>query len=125
MGINTAHNPVSSLNGIDGLVVWNLIVAVSLLLTITLWGAEFNIRLSKNLCISETLRHGDVEWTSDGRAALGFSFWLLLPAMFLHLLNAGILGYRQYRLYYSPQSKQMKNLEVRVKETTDGQEMIF
>jgi len=123
--INIAHNPISSIFGVDGLVIWNVGVVLSYLLVLILWGAEFTSRLSKNLCISETLRNGGIQWTSEDQASLGYSFWLLIPNMFLHIVNAGILGYRQYKRYYSTASKQSKNLQMKVQETAEGKDMLY
>jgi len=122
--INIAHNPISAIFGVDGLVVWNVSAAFCFLLAIILFGAEYNEKLAKNVCISETLRIKGLQW-SNNDIDLGYSFWLMLPNMFLHLGNAGVLGFRQYRRYYAPKSKQTKNLEMRVKETADGKDMLY
>ena len=67
--LNIAHNPVSSIMGIDGLVIWNFISGLMYFLVVVLWGAEFNIKLRTNLCISDTLRpennltsHSSIGW---------------------------------------------------------------
>ena len=56
--LNIVHTPVSSILGIDGLIVWNLTAGVLYLLVMIIWGAEYNIKLSTNLGISDSLRPG-------------------------------------------------------------------
>ncbi|XP_023340064.1 uncharacterized protein LOC111710232 [Eurytemora carolleeae] len=123
--LNTAHNPVSSILGIDGLVIWNIGSSVSYLLVLILWGALFSSRISENLCISETLRVNGLQWSSAGQSSLGYSYWLVFPTMILHMVNAGILGYRQYAMYYAPKSRNAKNLQMRVQESADGKDMLY
>ena len=43
--LNIAHNPVSSLMGVDGLVVWNLAAGLLYLLVVILWGAEYSLKM--------------------------------------------------------------------------------
>ena len=61
---------MSSLAGVDGLVIWNLVASICYLLTLCLWGAEYNLTLKPNLGISETLRpagllqsHSSLGWS--------------------------------------------------------------
>ena len=56
--LNIVHTPVSSLLGIDGLIVWNLTAGVLYLLVMMIWGAEYNMKLTTNLGISDSLRPG-------------------------------------------------------------------
>ena len=56
--LNIVHTPVSSLLGIDGLIVWNLSAGLLYLLVMMIWGAEYNMKLSTNLGISDSLRPG-------------------------------------------------------------------
>lgn len=56
--LNIAHNPVSSLMGVDGLVVWNLAAGLLYLLVVILWGAEYSLKMRTNLGLSDTLRPG-------------------------------------------------------------------
>ena len=56
--LNIVHTPVSSILGIDGLIVWNLTAGLMYLLVMMVWGAEYNIKLTSNLGISDSLRPG-------------------------------------------------------------------
>jgi len=115
---NITHNPVSSIAGIDGLVIWNVIAATSYLLVLILWGAEYNLKLRANLCISDTLRQGPITWTSSSR--IGWCCLLLICPMILHYGVGVMLGYRQYRRYYSSQQKQQKEQRLAVQDPTQG-----
>lgn len=116
--VNITHNPVSSIVGIDGLVIWNSAAAISYFLVMVLWGAEYNMKLKKNLCISDTLRPGPVPWTSS--SSIGWCCLLLICPMILHIGVAVMLGYRQYRRYYSSKSKQQKEQRLAVQDPTQG-----
>lgn len=116
--VNITHNPVSSIVGIDGLVLWNFIAAVSYFLVLVLWGAEYNIKLRKNLCISDTLRAGPIEWSSQ--SSIGWCSLLLICPMLLHMGVAGMLGYRQYKRYYSSKRMQQKEQRLAVQDPTQG-----
>ena len=57
--LNIVHTPVSSILGIDGLIVWNLVAGLLYLLVMIIWGAEYNLKLRHNVGISDSLRPGD------------------------------------------------------------------
>ena len=56
--LNIVHTPVSSILGIDGLIVWNLLAGLLYLLVMMIWGAEYNLKLVGNVGISDSLRPG-------------------------------------------------------------------
>jgi len=115
--INIANNPVSAIVGIDGLVAWNMIAGVMYFLVLVLWGAEYNIKIRRNLCISETLRPG-VQFSSH--STVGWCCLLLICPMFLHLATGSLFAWRQWKRYYSTRQKQAKEMRLAVQDPTQG-----
>lgn len=110
--INSAMNPVEPIVGVFGLYVWNGIAAGCTLIVMILWGAMFAITLTDNVAYSQTISG---EYTSQGQASLGVSYWLLLISLFLHIVNLSLLGIRQYLLSREPPTPTVK-----MDENTDG-----
>merc|ERR1712179_125001 len=115
--INIANNPVSAIVGIDGLVAWNMIAGVMYFLVLVLWGAEYNIKIRRNLCISDTLRPG-VQFSSHSN--IGWCCLLLICPMFLHLATGSLFAWRQWKRYYSTRQKQAKEMRLAVQDPTQG-----
>lgn len=57
-----------------GLYIWNGIAACGAALTLIVWGALFASQLAWNVAVTDTLVP-EGAYTSDGRAALGYSYW--------------------------------------------------
>ena len=62
--LNIVHTPVSSILGIDGLIVWNLVAGLMYLLVMMIWGAEYNLKLRHNVGVSDSLRPADTRLAS-------------------------------------------------------------
>lgn len=94
--VNTTVTPVEPIAGRMGLLIWNcisckicnkfhlFIVHVKLIrfvivlfagTAVTAWTIQFYKKLVYNVLIQEDL---DNHWTTEGRAAVGYSFWYLL-----------------------------------------------
>ncbi|KAL1449857.1 hypothetical protein WDU94_002329 [Cyamophila willieti] len=86
--INTTTTPISSLAGIPGLYVYNLIVVLLESITIGLWVYQFSHSLQRNVMIQEDRKNS---WSSQGRASLGYSFWFVTVSSCLHIINVFIL----------------------------------
>jgi hypothetical protein len=99
--INIMCNPIQYLTSTYGLYVWNGIAAFLCFLTMIFWTSLFGIFLSKNIAITDTLRNVS-RYTSDGLAQFGFSFWILIVSIFCHLINIGLVYYRNYLLQHQP-----------------------
>lgn len=78
---NTVSNPVNVYFSTFGLYIYNGIAAISTLLVLILWGAEFGASLVYNIGILDTLTNN---MSSDGRSLLGYSYWFVTQK----LLNA-------------------------------------
>lgn len=116
--INIILTPVSAIVGVDGLVLWNSIAALSYLLVLLLWGAEFNMKLRDNPGISDSLRPGDIIWEVD--SSMGWCCLLLILPLLLHLALAANLGYRQYKRYYSSKKRTEAAARLQVQDPTQG-----
>ncbi|XP_043189454.1 clarin-2-like isoform X3 [Amphibalanus amphitrite] len=88
--LNTATTPVETIFGVIGLYVWNAIAMVFELLALSLWGAQFHQHLQHSVLWRDELTQ---QWTTDGMANLGYSYWLVFVAMFLHAVNMGVLWF--------------------------------
>jgi len=117
--INIANNPVSSIVGIDGLVLWNFIAGLMYLLVIILWGAEFNIKLRKNINLSDTLRPGTGMEVSS-HSSIGWCCLLLLGPILLHFGLSVMFAWRQYNRYYNKRSKQDREMRINVQDPSQG-----
>jgi hypothetical protein len=100
--INILTNPARMLTSTVGLYIWNGIAAALCLITMIIWSSFFAVAISKNVGITETLRSSG-RYSSDGLAHFGFSFWLLIAPIFCHLINIGLVYYRNYLLQHEPQ----------------------
>merc|ERR1719219_2169155 len=79
--LNIVHTPVSSILGIDGLIVWNLMAGLLYLLVMMIWGAEYNLKLVENVGVSDSLRPGNSRLASH--SSIGWCCPLLVCPMFL------------------------------------------
>ncbi|XP_059469192.1 clarin-3-like [Neocloeon triangulifer] len=110
--LNTAGNPVEPILGIMGLFIWNAIAAVAIDITLILWGIQYGITLVTNVALTETI----IGLTStNGLAALGFSFWILIGADVAHVVNIGLLLYRRHLIRTEPPAP-----TVELKDDSDG-----
>jgi len=118
--VNIILTPVSAIVGIDGLVLWNTIAATSYLLTLLLWGAEYNMKLRRNPGVSDSLRKDTSPggWSVDSR--MGWCCLLLILPLFLHILLALNLGHRQWVRYYSSHRREEAQARRNVMEKTQG-----
>lgn len=101
--INIWCNPVRSLLGVAGLYVWNLFAAALCCLTMIFWASLHLIFIVNNIGITDTLR-SVAHYSSDGLASLGYSFWILLATLACHLINCGLIYYRNYLLQQEPKA---------------------
>lgn len=99
--INIICNPVQYLCSTYGLYVWNGIAASFCLLTMVFWSSLFGIFISRNIAVTDTLRTVS-RYSSDGLAQFGWSFWILIASIFCHLINIGLVYYRNYLLQHQP-----------------------
>ncbi|XP_017779142.1 PREDICTED: uncharacterized protein LOC108564570 [Nicrophorus vespilloides] len=98
---NTAGNPIYTVFSIYGMQIYNIVGAVTVLLTIIVWGAEYNITIISNACILETII-GDM---STIESNLGYSYWILFVPLVLYPTSAGILYLRQYLINKEPEKQ--------------------
>ena len=101
--INIICNPIYYLSSTHGLYVWNGIAAFMCSIAMIIWSSLFGIFISKNIAITDTLRTSS-RFSSDGLAQFGFSFWILILSIFCHLINIGLVYYRNYLLQHQPKA---------------------
>lgn len=99
--INIWCNPYRFLLGVAGLYIWNLAAAALICLTMIFWTSLHLIFLTNNIGITDTLRSA-AHYSSNGLASLGYSFWILFATLACHLINIGIIYYRNYLLQREP-----------------------
>jgi len=117
--LNIAHNPVSSIMGIDGLVIWNFIAGLMYLLVMILWGTEYNLKIKKNLGISDTLRP-DESTDVTSQSSIGWCCLLLICPMFLHLGMSAMFAWRQHDRYYNKKKKHEREMRINVQDPSQG-----
>jgi clarin len=100
---NIFCSPAQFLFSAFGLYVWNGIAAGLCSLTMIFWGSLFAIFITNNIGITDTLTTIG-HYSSDDLASLGFSFWILLVPIALHLTNIGLVYYRNFLLQKEPRA---------------------
>lgn len=99
--INVWWNPAQDLFGVFGLYIWNGIAIGLCLLTMIFWSSMYFIFISNNIAITDTLR-ATAHYSSNDLAGLGYSFWILFASIVCHLVNIGLIYYRNYALQREP-----------------------
>ncbi|XP_059469193.1 clarin-2-like [Neocloeon triangulifer] len=87
--LNTAVTPASALPGIPGIYLCNSLAVAANVATLAFWGVAFHKSFQYNVLTREDLEN---HWTTDGKAYFGFSFWLVIGAAVVHILNILILA---------------------------------
>jgi len=118
--VNIVSNPVSAIVGIDGLVAWNIIAGLMYFLVVVIWGAEYNIKLRRNLCVSDTLRQSETGIVLESHSSIGWCCLLLICPMFLHLGTGCMFAWRQWKRYYNKKSKLDTQMRINVQDPTQG-----
>jgi len=90
--VNTATTPVEAVSGVPGLYLWNGLAAGMQALGAACWGAQHATALSHNVLVLDA----DEGWTTEGGEALGYSFWLVVVAAVVHLLNVALIAFGTY-----------------------------
>lgn len=85
--INTATTPVEAITGVPGLYLWNGLAALFDMICVILWAVQFHTHLSKNVLLYDR----DNGWTTEGLEVFGYSFWLVVVAIFVHVANIAII----------------------------------
>jgi len=94
--VNTASNPTEPICHLPGLISYNAIAALGLFGGVITWVIQYFWKLQQNVLEREKLFKGEGRdrralWSSSGRATLGHSFWLIVIADGLFVLNVAIL----------------------------------
>ncbi|KAH9389679.1 hypothetical protein TYRP_007226 [Tyrophagus putrescentiae] len=86
--INTVMTPVEAITGVQGLYLWNGLASLFCGGATLTWIAQFLKNLRRNVLTEEEQNDG---WTSEGKARLGYSFYFVLVASLLHLVNIALV----------------------------------
>ncbi|GLV44406.1 hypothetical protein CBL_10210 [Carabus blaptoides fortunei] len=98
--VNTATNPVHQLTSIWGLYIWNGTAAGGYVLTMVMWGAQYENYIKTDVAITDTVTG---TFKNNDHVYIDYSFWLMFGSMFLHIGNIGILFLRQYLIMFDTQ----------------------
>lgn len=82
--INLVTTPGTKIFSYFGIFLINCVSFFMCLTSSCTWFIQFYAKLYKNVLPKEDI---DNFWTSNGRSALGFSFWLIVIASLIHLVN--------------------------------------
>uniref|UniRef100_A0A224XVX5 Putative conserved plasma membrane protein n=1 Tax=Panstrongylus lignarius TaxID=156445 RepID=A0A224XVX5_9HEMI len=82
--INTATTPIGILTGVPGLYIWNTLSVLFQLGAIILWALQYHKKLRFNVMNEYERSH---EWTSNGMAFFGLSYWLVVASVLLQFIN--------------------------------------
>ena len=75
----------------SGMITWNVIAAISAFAALLTWIIQYFIKLRSNVLLRED--RTKFGWTSEGKANIGHSFWLVVIAFAIYSLNATILHF--------------------------------
>ena len=84
--IQNSNWPLPSL--ISGLVAFNIVALLLSLVSVGTWLAQFFLRLRANALMREDRVNGG--WSTEGRAGVGGSFWMVLAAAAIFFVNATV-----------------------------------
>ncbi|XP_065360033.1 uncharacterized protein LOC135953924 [Calliphora vicina] len=99
--INLKWHPVERIFNIFGLFIWNGIAIVGCFWSLAFWSAMFGSQLRFNIAITDTLRQ-QLKFRSEGYASLGYSYYLVIVIMVLHIINLVLLFVRNYSIGKQP-----------------------
>lgn len=90
-------SPYGMLN-VPGLFYINGIVIGLIGFTIVLYGSLYGSYIQKNIAIADTLSKF-ANYSSEGLADLGYSYWILFFPLLLHIFNIIMLKYRAFLVH--------------------------
>ncbi|CAL4060949.1 unnamed protein product [Meganyctiphanes norvegica] len=111
--INTATTPVEWITGVGGLYVWNILAVIFNVICVSCWAAQFHLHLVSNVLLYDS----DANWTTEGMEKFGYSYWLVVVAIFIHIANIIII----YTGTYEPKKKQ----QLEAPDTKAGNIMLY
>ncbi|XP_054167216.1 clarin-3-like [Oppia nitens] len=82
--INTVMTPIEVITGIQGLFLWNGLAALFCMFGGISWLFQYKNSLRRNVLTQDEQSDG---WTSDGRSWFGYSYFFVIIALVLFLLN--------------------------------------
>lgn len=85
--INTATTPVEAITGVPGLYLWNGLAALFNLICVILWAVQYHKYLTHNVLLYDAVDG----WTTENNEVFGYSYWLVVVAIFVHVVNIGII----------------------------------
>ncbi|XP_024946336.1 uncharacterized protein LOC107273243 [Cephus cinctus] len=88
--LNTATSPRAKILSVPGVYLMNIIALLLCVASSGTWLAQYYTRLYNNVLPKEDI---DNMWTSEGSAELGYSFWLVVGAGVVHLINIALVGW--------------------------------
>jgi len=106
--VNTASNPIEAICHIPGLYLWNGIAFFSTLSAIVSWMVQFYLRLTHNVLTYEYKVNG--LWSSEGMASFGYSFWLVVIAAGVYVVNLIIIRTATWDKHEKKKAKQLNPL---------------
>lgn len=86
--VNTATTPVEAITGVPGLYLWNGLAAIFDMITVILWAVQFHKHLTSNVLLYDA----SAGWSTEGMEVFGYSFWLVVVAIFVHVANIVIIA---------------------------------
>jgi len=89
--VNTASTPSEPICHIPGMITWNVIAAISAFAALLTWIIQYFVKLRNNVLLRED--RTKFGWTSEGKANIGHSFWLVVIAFAIYSLNVTILHF--------------------------------
>ena len=106
-----------------------IISGLSYFLSLCIWGAEFDQRLSSSAPISDIARPPAQSedsfigrWVNESQS-LGYSYWVIFVNFLVHAFNCGMISFYIYKKY-KPRQKN-KEVGIDVNDKAKGTAMIF
>jgi len=90
--VNTASTPSEKICQIPGMITLNVLAAITSGGALLTWIIQYFVKLRNNVLIRD-IREKPFFWTSKGLANIGHSFWLVVVAFAIFILNITILHF--------------------------------
>lgn len=93
--LNTATTPRSKIFSVPGVYLINTLTFLLCMTSAGTWLAQYFTKLYNNVLTKEDINN---TWTSEGTAELGYSFWLVVCAGFVHVISISLVAWGSGRI---------------------------
>lgn len=90
--VNTVTTPGATIFAVPGIYLTNILSFLLCLTAACLWAVQFHTKLRNSV-----IGKDEESWTSEGASQLGYSFWFVVAASVLHIINVVLVRWSRVR----------------------------